>query len=143
MGYHAWIRPELRVPGRVGPYGRIFGCIVLAISISSTPSLADRTNDAHGAASRRLKQFEGQALYAIEPGYRCTGPGPGAAAIASWRGKLEIRDGQVIDWGDRCNNEGLPAATKDIAFGFWGRSIRYRGLVYRPARDIERKLQAE
>lgn len=94
-----------------------------------------------GVVPRRLRQFEGQVFYAIEPGFRCTGPGPGASAIASWRGKIEFRDGQMIDWGDRCNNEGLPVQAKDVSVGFWGRSLRYRGLVYRPSRNIEQKLR--
>lgn len=121
---------------------RILSWLVLAIVSMPLSAVAEGDGAESGQPSRRLRHFEGQALYAIEAGYRCTGPGPGASAIASWRGKIEVRDGQVIDWGDRCNNEGLPAVMKDVTVGFWGRSIRYRGLVYRPNRDIEHTLRS-
>lgn len=60
--------------------------------------------------------------------------------MASWKGRLEIRGGTVLDWGDRCTNEGLPADLRELKIGFWGRTMTYRGATYRRMRNVEARL---
>lgn len=90
--------------------------------------------------SRKLTALDGKEFFLLQNGYSCRGFGPGATPQPSWRGRLEIRAGAVLDWGDRCTNQGLPADLSQLKIGFWGRTVAYHGVTYRRMRDVEAQL---
>jgi hypothetical protein len=78
------------------------------LGVAPATLLATACAMTHGPdLAHQLVAADGRSYYIFEPGYRCTGFGPGEP-VPSWKDHIEVRDGLLMGWGDRCANQGIP-----------------------------------
>ncbi|MEY2884416.1 MAG: hypothetical protein RL490_2140 [Pseudomonadota bacterium] len=95
------------------------------------------------ARAERLQKAEGRSFYQYEADYRCHGFMPDAGGLASWKDRIEVRDGRFVRWGDRCNNQGIgldAAKAGDSVLSDDLQTLTVAGVVYRHAKDPKAAL---
>ncbi|MBU3914756.1 hypothetical protein KKA14_04415 [bacterium] len=52
-----------------------------------------------------ISKVNGMSYYLLESGYHCASNTPEKTVILSWKNRLEFNQGEVLIWGDLCNDQ--------------------------------------